>query len=136
MTYEFEVDGKVVGKQRPRVNMNTGMVYTPNKTKDYEFLVQQSFKLKYPRFNELTGRVGIEIIAFIKIPKNTSKKSAEKMIAGEISPTKKPDVDNIAKSILDAMNNFVFHDDNEVSKITVEKRYSLVDKTYIKVYEY
>lgn len=136
MTYEFEVEGKAVGKQRPRVNMNTGMVYTPNKTKDYEFLVQQSFKLKYPRFNELTGRVGIEIIAFIKIPKNTSKKSAEKMIAGEISPTKKPDVDNIAKSILDAMNNFVFHDDNEVSKITVEKRYSLVDKTYIKVYEY
>lgn len=136
MIYEFEVEGKVVGKQRPRVNMNTGMVYTPNKTKDYEYLVQQSFKLKYPRFQEITGRVGIEIIAYIKIPKSTPKKDIEKMLEGEISPTKKPDIDNIAKSLLDAMNNFVFHDDNAVSKITVEKKYSLEDKTYIKVYEY
>ena len=30
MIYEFEVAGKVVGKERPRVNMNTGRVYTPN----------------------------------------------------------------------------------------------------------
>ena len=46
------------------------------------------------------------------------------------------DMQNGLQNILDAMNNFVFHDDNAVSKITVEKRYSLEDKTYIKVYEY
>lgn len=116
--------------------MNTGIVYTPNKTKDYELLVQQSFRLKYPRAEEIKGRVGIDIIAYIKIPKNTSKKKTELMLANEISPTQKPDIDNIAKSLLDAMNKLVFHDDNEVSKISVEKRFALEDKTYIRVYEY
>lgn len=87
MEYNFEVEGRVVGKERPRVNMNTGIVYTPNKTKDYELLVQQSFRLKYPRAEEIKGRVGIDIIAYIKIPKNTSKKKTELMLANEISPT-------------------------------------------------
>ena len=45
MKYEFAVPGEIVGKERPRVNMYTGRVYTPNKTKDYEFLVQQYFKI-------------------------------------------------------------------------------------------
>ena len=31
MKYQFEVPGKIVGKERPRVNMNTGRVYTPGK---------------------------------------------------------------------------------------------------------
>ena len=50
MEYEFEVIGKIVGKERPRVNMYSGMVYTPTKTKDYETLVQQYFKIKYPKY--------------------------------------------------------------------------------------
>ena len=36
MVYEFEVIGDIVGKERPRVNTYTNMVYTPNRTKDYE----------------------------------------------------------------------------------------------------
>ena len=116
--------------------MNTGMVYTPNKTKDYEFLIQQYFKMKYPRVSEIQGRVSVEIIAYISIPKATSKKNRELMLNNEISPTKQPDVDNIAKSILDAMNRFIIHDDNQVSKISVEKRYGEVEKVKIKIEEY
>ena len=48
----------------------------------------------------------------------------------------KPDVDNIAKSILDAMNGFVFKDDNQVSKISVEKRYAENEKVFVRVIEY
>lgn len=136
MIYEFEVEGKIVGKERPRMNMSTGMVYTPGKTKDYEFLVQQYFKMKYPRFEEIQGRVSVEIIAYMSIPKTTSKKNRELMLNNEISPTKKPDVDNIAKSILDAMNRYILHDDNQVSKISVEKRFGEIEKVWIKVEEY
>ena len=136
MIYEFEVEGKIVGKERPRVNMYTGMVYTPNRTKDYEFLVQQSFKVQNPNFRMLDGRVSIEIIAYMSIPKNTSKVKMKAMIDNQISPTKKPDIDNIAKSILDAMNKFVFKDDNQVSKISVEKRYGEKEKVYVKIEEY
>ena len=57
------------------------------------------------------------------------------MLNDQISPTKKPDIDNIAKSILDAMNRFIIYDDNQVVKISVEKKYDTEDKTYIRVYE-
>jgi len=136
MKYEFEVVGKIVGKERPRVNMYTCSVYTPGKTKDYETLIQQSFKIKYPQFEMLTGRVCIEIVAYMSIPKNTPKKNIEPMLNNEISPTKKPDIDNIEKSILDALNKFVFHDDNQVSKIMTEKRFGETEKILVKIYEY
>ena len=136
MTYEFDVDGKIIGKERPRVNTNTGFIYTPNKTKDYEFYIEQCFKVKYPNFEQIEGRVSVEIIAYWAIPKSTSKKTKEQTLKGEISPTKKPDVDNIAKSILDAMNNFVFKDDTQVTKISITKLYSEQEFVHIKVIEY
>lgn len=136
MKYEFEVIGEVIGKERPRVNMYTGSVYTPGKTKDYEFLVQQYFKMKYPRYQTLEGRIAIEIIAYLKIPKSTSKAKRQEMLDNKISPTKKPDADNIAKVILDAMNKFVFKDDNQVAKISVEKRYGEEEKVWVSVEEY
>ncbi len=136
MIYEFEVIGNIVGKQRPRINTYTYNVYTPNKTKDYEEYIQQSFKIKYPNHKLLEGRISIEIIAFLEIPKSTSKKKYEEMLNGSISPTKKPDIDNIAKSILDALNKFVFKDDNQVTKLTVEKKYSEVEKVCVKIEEY
>ena len=136
MEYEFEVIGKIVGKERPRVNMYSGMVYTPTKTKDYETLVQQYFEIKYPNFTELTGRVGIDIVAYLGIPKSTPKKNIPDMLDNKVSPTKKPDIDNIAKSILDAMNKFIIHDDNQVSKISIEKRYGEEEKVHIRIYEY
>ena len=136
MKYEFEVIGEVVGKERPRVNMYTGCVYTPGKTKDYEFLIQQYFKMKYPNYHTLEERVAIEIIAYLKIPKSTSKVKKQDMLDNKISPTKKPDVDNIAKVILDAMNKFVFKDDNQVAKISVEKRYGEEEKIEVLVEEY
>ena len=49
---------------------------------------------------------------------------------------KKPDIDNIAKSILDAMNGFVFKDDNQVAKISIEKRFATEEKAEIIVEEY
>ena len=134
--YEFEVEGTIVGKQRPRVNMYTGNVYTPNKTKDYEEWIKQSFFIKYPKFDIITNRVKIEIIAYLKIPKSTSKKMAEKMLDDEISPLKKPDIDNIAKVVLDAINNYVIKDDIQVSKMRVEKKYSENEKLIIKIEEY
>lgn len=136
MKYEFTVEGDIVGKERPRVNTNTLRVYTPNKTKDYEFLIRQYFKIKYPKFEMIEGRLQVVIVAYLKIPKSTQKKKIESMLENKESPIKKPDIDNIAKVILDAMNGFVFKDDNQVSKITVEKRYAIQERVDIIVEEY
>ena len=134
--YEFEVIGDIVGKQRPRVNMYTGNVYTPNKTKDYEEYIRQSFFLKYKQIEPITNRVNVEITAYLKVPKMTNKTNKKMMINNEISPLKKPDIDNIAKVVLDALNNYVIKDDIQVSKISIEKMYAEEEKLYIKIEEY
>ena len=36
---------------------------------------------------------------------------------------KKPDADNIAKSVLDALNGFAYNDDNQIVCLTVQKLY-------------
>ena len=136
MIYEFEVPGKVIGKGRPRLNSYTGVVYTPTKTKDYESLVEQYFLLKYPRFKTLEGRIRVSIVAYFSIPKATKKSDINEMLDNNISPTKKPDIDNIVKVVLDSMNKFAFKDDNQITKIEVEKKYALEDKIYIKIEEY
>ena len=136
MIYEFEVPGKIIGKGRPRLNSYTGVVYTPTKTKDYESLVEQYFLLKYPRFKTLEGRIKVSIIAYFSIPKATKKSDINEMLENNISPTKKPDIDNIVKAVLDSMNKFAFKDDNQITKLEVEKKYALEDKIYIKIEEY
>ena len=136
MIYEFEVPGKVIGKGRPRLNSYTGVVYTPTKTKDYESLVEQYFLLKYPRFKTLEGRIKVSIIAYFSIPKATKKSDINEMLENNISPTKKPDIDNIVKAILDSMNKFAFKDDNQITKLEVEKKYAIEDKVYVKIEEY
>ena len=136
MIYEFEVPGKIIGKGRPRLNSYTGVVYTPTRTKNYESLVEQYFLLKYPRFKVLEGRIKVSIIAYFSIPKTTKKADINEMLENNISPTKKPDIDNIVKSILDSMNKFAFKDDNQITKLEVEKKYSIEDKVYVKIEEY
>lgn len=136
MIYEFEVIGDIKGKARPRVNTYTNRAYTPTNTKDYEMLIKQYFKIKYPKYVPLENRVSVKILAQFKIPKNTSKKSTENMLNGNISPTKKPDIDNIVKIILDALNTMAFKDDNQITKLEVEKIYGEQEKILVKVEEY
>jgi Holliday junction resolvase RusA-like endonuclease len=136
MIYEFEVPAKIIGKGRPRLNSYTGQVYTPTRTKDYESLVEQYFLIKYPRYKVIEGRAKVSIIAYFEVPKSASKAMKEQMLNNEISPTKKPDIDNVVKIVLDALNTIAFKDDTQITKIEVEKIYAAEEKLYIKIEEY
>lgn len=136
MFYEFEVPGKIRGKARPKVNTYTLRAYTPQETKDYEELIQQYFIIKYPKYIPFEGRVFVKITACFPIPKNSSKKNLGLMLENSISPTKKPDIDNIVKIVLDALNKIAFKDDNQITKLEVDKIYGAKEKIVIKVEEY
>ena len=136
MKFEFEVPGKIIGKGRPRVNTTTGIAYTPTKTKDWETLSKQYFLLKYPRIKPFSNRVSVQIVAHFAIPKQFGKKEKEQILNGTLSPTKKPDIDNIAKIVLDSLNGLAFNDDTQVTKIIVEKVYSDEEKISIIIEEY
>lgn len=136
MVYEFEMIGEPVGKARPRMNTRTGRAYTPTNTKLYEYSLRQWFIREYPNFIPIETRVKVTIIAYFGIPKSTSKKKEAEMLKENISPTKKPDADNIIKIVLDAMNKFAFNDDTQVTKLEIEKKYDKTPRIYIKVEEY
>lgn len=135
-SYTFEVTGEIVGKARPRMNTYTGKAYTPTKTKNYEYLVKQSFLLKYPNAEALEGRASVSILALFQVPKSTSKKNSEKMLNKQISPTKKPDIDNIAKIVLDALNKLAYKDDTQVVDLNVAKEYADRERLIIKIEEF
>ena len=58
------------------------------------------------------------------------------MLENRISPTKKPDIDNITKVVLDALNKFAYKDDTQITEITAVKKYASTPKVKIKIEEY
>jgi Holliday junction resolvase RusA-like endonuclease len=71
----------------------------------------------------LYGSIKAEVCAIYEPPKSVSKKTREKMINGEIPYTKKPDVDNILKSVCDALNEVTYDDDAQINDARVIKMY-------------
>lgn len=117
----FVIKGEPRGKGRPRFTKN-GHAYTDEKTKAYECLVWQSY-LDAANGYKFTSPVRVIIMAHFKPPKK-SKKVVGDMLAGHILPTKKPDVDNVAKIILDGLNRIAWDDDTQVVDLSVSKYYS------------
>ena len=124
MTFTFEIVGEPQGKGRPRFSTRGGFVktYTPEKTASYENFVKLCYLNKY-KGQKLDGEIIAEIIAYFSIPKSFSKKKRLEAIEGKIKPTKKPDTDNIAKTILDSLNGIAFEDDKQVVALLVNKLY-------------
>lgn len=133
--YEFEVYGKIKGKSRPRFSRRGGFVttYTPKDTVDYEKLIRGAFIEKYG-IVQTDKPVSIEINAYIEVPKSTSKKKKAEMLGGEILPTKKPDVDNIIKVVLDALNQVLYVDDKQVIMCSIHKAYSTEEYLQVSAY--
>lgn len=134
--YELEIPESITGKQRPRMNTYTGRAYTPTKTKNYEYLVRQIFVYKYPQAVPIEGKVRMEITAYYELPNKRSKLQEAEMLADIISPTKKPDWDNIGKIISDALNKFAFKDDAQITDARIIKKYARTPKVIVKIEEY
>ena len=71
------------------------------------------------------------VIIGMKVPKSYPKKKREKCLSGEIAPTKKPDVDNVLKSIFDALCGYAMHDDSQITEVVAEKLYA--EEPYVEV---
>lgn len=105
---EFEVIGAPVGKRRPKFSTVHGYAQAIKPKEDviYENLVKLSFQQAKPSdYNLFDKAVKMTILAYFAIPKSFSKKKQNEAIEGRISPLTKPDADNIAKIICDALKD-------------------------------
>jgi Holliday junction resolvase RusA-like endonuclease len=124
MTFQliYSVEGDPVGKQRPR--FSRGRTYTPKKTVDYEKQIADKAREAIGSSEPLETPIAILIWINHAIPASYSKKRKEACLNGLEWP-KKPDLDNVAKVYLDAMNGIVYKDDVQVVKLRVTKRYGI-----------
>ena len=113
----FNIPGKPQAKQRPR--HGNGFTYTPKETVAYENWV----RLCYGNRPKLTGEIVAEMTFTFSIAKSKTIKMKALMLSGEIRPTSRPDLDNLAKSVLDSLNGIAYDDDSQVVELHVKKIY-------------
>lgn len=112
------VPGQPVPKARPRFSSKSGTAYTPKRTKNFETLIKKHIK---PLVKDIfLGPVHVHINVVFKRPKYMQKNIYNE---GLILHTKRPDLDNVVKAVLDALNS-VLKDDSQVCKLSATKYYA------------
>lgn len=133
----YQVEGNPVGKGRPRFARRGNFVstYSPTKTRDYESVIKEAAQKAMGSNELLETPVTVAIYITVSIPSSYSKKRTEACLNGSERPIKKPDIDNIAKCFLDAMNQVVYLDDTQVLTLHVTKVYGTVGMVEVMVKE-
>jgi len=132
---EFTIPGKPVGKMRPRFTKVGGFVkaYTAEGTVNFESMVKMLAAHEMGARVPLTGPLVLSVVVYVAPPASMSKKLRLEALDYRIWPCKKPDLDNIVKSIMDGMNGVVYQDDSQIIEIRSYKRYDLTDRTAVVV---
>ena len=125
----FTIPGPAQAKQRPRMNIRTGRIYTPSATHKYEKLVKESYG-DNPCFENQF--INIKILFKFEVPKSYSKKERTEALIGNLKPTK-GDIDNYIKSVLDGLNKVAFLDDRYICSITAEKIFAEESETIVEI---
>lgn len=128
MTYmmQFTIDANPVPKGRPKFSKVGGFVktYSPKKTVDYEQIVRQTAAQAMGSTDLLETPVAVYLYIRLPIPRSYPRKRSEACLKGLERPTKKPDIDNLAKSVLDGINGVIWRDDSQIVSLHVTKVYS------------
>lgn len=137
---ELTILGTPVGKQRPRVSMANGIVrtYTPSKTTNYETLVAHEYMSKYkgqvfaidePIYAIVKAYFGLNKGDYGK--KGLNKSGRDKMEKG--FATTHIDIDNILKSVFDALNKICYPDDKQIVSVIATKEWT-TDTPRVEIY--
>nr|DAG86799.1 MAG TPA: Endodeoxyribonuclease RusA [Caudoviricetes sp.] len=127
----FEVPGKVRGKGRPRFTRRGNFVstYTDDKTAAYEELIQASYLKRTSYISQKSVRISM-YICFAPNKSDTKKNRIIKLL-NKLWPNKKPDVDNVIKVVLDALNKIAYADDTQVNEVHVLRHFDEQERLVI-----
>jgi Holliday junction resolvase RusA-like endonuclease len=79
------------------------------------------------------GPVEVGYTFYLPIPKSTSKIQQRQMLSGKIFHIKKPDVDNLAYVVTNAMKGIIYEDDSQIVRQFSEKYYGARPQIVVKV---
>lgn len=128
-------EGAAVGKGRPRATTIGGRarMYTPTKTADYEAMLAKCAREALLTAGPMCVDLPIDLtVAVTRGPlKSWSRKKAEHMRGRCV--TGKPDADNIAKAIADALNGVAYLDDAQIADLHITRRWGAYEEVRITV---
>ena len=118
-TFTLRVFGIPLPQARPRAfkMKGTGAIrmYDPDTSRDWKRTVSHEAALCRPR-DLFAGPLDLELVFFLPRPKSAPARVTHH--------TTKPDADNLAKSIKDALRGIVYHDDSQIVALRVWKRFA------------
>lgn len=122
------IPGPPIAKKRPRFVRRGKFVsaYNPQETEEGRWLWDATLQLG-PDFGIIMVPLELSLSFHMPIPASMSKKAR----AVAIYHTKKPDVDNCVKFVLDCLNGVLYRDDCLIYKIEAVKLYSHDPRTVI-----
>lgn len=135
MILEFTIPGDPVAKGRPKLTTINGSArtYTPAKTRSYESLVRLAAEQAMGGRAPLDGPLLVAVAVHLAVPESWSQKKKRLALSGEVLPTKKPDLDNFIKAVLDGMNSVAFIDDSRIVDLVCRKRYSETPRIHVEI---
>jgi Holliday junction resolvase RusA-like endonuclease len=128
----IEIPGELRGKGRPRFDRRSGRAYTDAKTESMEAWVKLC-AVQVHRGPPMEGALGIDVEIGVGIPASWSRRKRADALAGALLPTGKPDIDNAAKLVCDALNKLVWKDDSQIVEAHITRRYAEAPQTVITV---
>lgn len=127
---QFTVRGKAVPMQRAGRNYKTGRSYIPAESAEYRQRIQSAYKASIDEGDEPFAQsiplsMTIVVTLPLQVKKSWTKDKRQQAEDGELEPVSKNtgDVDNYAKAVQDALNGLAYHDDSQIVRLTVRKRY-------------
>ena len=130
----FTIEGQAVPQGRPRFT-RYGHAYDPEKSRDYKEQVALAASLAMRGQDVFAKGTPLKCVITIwqKMPARFTKKQKELAEAEILRPTTKPDADNLAKAITDAMNGVVYADDAQIVELNCGKFYGAEPRVMVTV---
>lgn len=116
-------------KLRPRFRVVHGRVFThtPYETKAFENEVAALYLMREGLKFEAHEPLQVKIEFYLQHPKSFTKKKIQAIEDGLFKHTVKPDLDNLTKALLDALNDIAWHDDAQIVDLQIRKEYTTGD---------
>lgn len=129
----IEIEGKPRGQGRPRTAIIQGKphIYKDLVSREYEQKIANEYKDAGGELYE--GAVRLSVLASFPVNKSETKNTKIQMLEDKIAPTKKPDLDNIVKAVMDGLNGVAYRDDSQVVAIDAQKFYGREGRVIVTV---
>ena len=131
MAITFTVPGDPVPQPRPRVSTRGGFAraYVPSTHPVHDYRESLAAAARDAGLGTTGEPLNVVIDAVFVRPKSHLRKSGVRADAPRLP---RPDVDNIAKAVLDALQD-VMGDDTHVARLVVEKSYGTEARTTVRI---